>query len=58
MLAPEYGSIVTTREIVGIIERAFGVRYHPKHVSRMIRAFGWKSIRLGAGYAFWERRAP
>jgi transposase len=31
----------TTRRIAAVIEQAFGVRYHPAHVSRLLRAIGW-----------------
>jgi transposase len=31
----------TTRRIATVIEQAFGVRYHPAHVSRLLRAIGW-----------------
>jgi transposase len=31
----------TTRRIAAVIETAFGVRYHPSHVSRLLRAIGW-----------------
>src|ERR671935_433222 len=31
----------TTRRIAAVIEQAFGVRYHPSHVSRLLRAIGW-----------------
>jgi transposase len=31
----------TTRRIAVVIERVFGVRYHPAHLSRVLRAIGW-----------------
>jgi transposase len=31
----------TTRRIAAVIEQAFGVRYHPSHVSRLLRTIGW-----------------
>ena len=31
----------TTRRIAAVIEQAFGVRYHPSHVSRLLKAIGW-----------------
>jgi transposase len=31
----------TTRRIAVLIEQVFGVRYHPAHVSRLVRAIGW-----------------
>jgi transposase len=31
----------TTRRIAAVIEQAFGVRYHPAHLSRLLRAINW-----------------
>ena len=31
----------TNRRIAVVIEQASGVRYHPSHVSRLLRAIGW-----------------
>jgi transposase len=31
----------TTRRIAVVIAHAFGVRYHPAHVGRLLRAIGW-----------------
>ena len=31
----------TTRRIAAVLERAFGVRYHPAPISRLLRAIGW-----------------
>jgi transposase len=31
----------TTRRIAAVIEQVFGVRYHPAHISRLLRAIGW-----------------
>ena len=31
----------TTRRIAAVIEQVFGVRYHPAHLSRLLRAIGW-----------------
>ena len=31
----------TTPRVAAVIEREFGVRYHPAHVSRLLRAIGW-----------------
>ena len=36
------GEVWTTRRIAAVIEQAFGVRYHPAHVSRLLRAIGWR----------------
>jgi transposase len=35
------GDIWTTPRVAAVIEREFGVRYHPAHVSRLLRAIGW-----------------
>ena len=35
------GEVWTTRRIAAVIEQAFGVRYHPAHVSRLLRTIGW-----------------
>ena len=35
------GDIWTTPRVAAVIEREFGVRYHPAHVSRLLRAVGW-----------------
>ena len=35
------GDVWTTTRVAAVIEREFGVRYHPAHVSRLLRAFGW-----------------
>ena len=41
----------TCRRIGTVIRRYFGVKYHPDHVSRILRALGWtyqgKSSRVG-----------
>ncbi len=34
------GNVWTTKRIATVIRRAFGVRYHPAHVSRLVRALG------------------
>ncbi len=42
--APAYGftgDVWTAKRVAQLIERAFGVRYHPDHVSRLLRACGW-----------------
>ena len=35
------GDVWTTRRIAVVIKRAFGVGYHPAHVSRLMRQIGW-----------------
>jgi transposase len=35
------GEVWTTARVAAVIEREFGVRYHPAHVSRLLRAAGW-----------------
>jgi transposase len=35
------GDVWTTRRVAAVLEREFGVRYHPAHVSRLLRALGW-----------------
>jgi transposase len=35
------GDVWTTQRVATVIEREFGVRYHPAHVSRLLRAVGW-----------------
>ena len=35
------GEVWTTPRVAGMIEQAFGVRYHPAHLSRLLRAIGW-----------------
>jgi transposase len=35
------GAVWTTRRIAAVITQEFGVRYHPAHVSRLLRAIGW-----------------
>ena len=35
------GDVWTTKRVAALIEREFGVRYHPAHVSRLLRAVGW-----------------
>jgi transposase len=42
--APAYGftgDTWTAKRVAQVIERSFGVRYHPDHVSRLLRACGW-----------------
>ena len=35
------GEVWTTERVAKVIEREFGVRYHPTHVGRLLRACGW-----------------
>ena len=35
------GEVWTTARVATVIEREFRVRYHPAHVSRLLRALGW-----------------
>lgn len=35
------GEVWTTRRVAVVIQREFGVRYHPAHVCRLLRALGW-----------------
>lgn len=35
------GDVWTTKRVASMIERIFGVRYHPAHVSRLLRAIKW-----------------
>lgn len=35
------GDVWTTKRVAVVIQRACGVRYHPAHVSRLLRQLGW-----------------
>lgn len=35
------GDVWTTKRVTAVIERTFGVHYHPAHVSRLLRALQW-----------------
>jgi transposase len=35
------GELWTTKRVAIVIQREFGVRYHPAHVSRLLRQIGW-----------------
>jgi transposase len=35
------GDVWTTARVAALIRREFGVRHHPAHVSRILRAIGW-----------------
>jgi transposase len=61
------GDVWTTKRVATVIFRTFGVRYHPAHVSRLLRQIGWtvqKPIRRAtqrdeAAIAAWrEERWP
>ena len=32
----------TCRRVSNVIRRLFGVRYHPDHISRLLRSLGWR----------------
>src|SRR5215210_6843046 len=35
------GDVWTTKRVAALIKQQFGIRYHPAHVSRLLRAVGW-----------------
>ncbi len=35
------GAVWTTKRVAAVIQQVFGVRYHPAHVSRLLRTLGW-----------------
>jgi len=35
------GDVWTTKRVAALIQRAFGIRYHPAHMSRLLREIGW-----------------
>jgi len=35
------GDVWTTKRVARVIQREFGVRHHPAHVSRLLRQIGW-----------------
>ena len=35
------GNLWTTKRVAVVIERQFGVHYHPAHVSRLLIEIGW-----------------
>jgi transposase len=35
------GDVWTTARIASVVETHFGVRYHPAHISRLVRALDW-----------------
>src|SRR5215213_6550366 len=35
------GEVWTTKRVAALIKRAFGVQYHPAHMSRLLREVGW-----------------
>jgi transposase len=41
------GDVWTTKRVAAVIRHEFGVRYHPAHVSRLLRACGWSVQKPG-----------
>ena len=39
--APLQVKTVSRHLVAGVIRQAFGVRYHPAHMSKLLRACGW-----------------
>lgn len=37
------GDVWTTHRVAAVIRQEFGVRYHPAHMSKLLRACGWSS---------------
>jgi len=35
------GDVWTTKRVAALIQQEFGIRYHPAHVSRLLREIGW-----------------
>ena len=35
------GDVWTAKRVATVIEQEYGVRYHPDHVGRLLRALGW-----------------
>jgi transposase len=35
------GDVWTTKRVAALIKQAFGVQYHPAHMSRLLREIGW-----------------
>jgi transposase len=61
------GDVWTTKRVASLIQQAFGVQYHPAHMSRLLRELGWsvqKPIRRAtqrndaAIRAWWSERWP
>jgi len=61
------GNVWTTKRVATVIKEAFGVRYHPAHMSRLLREIGWsvqQPIRratqrdAAAITAWWTERWP
>jgi transposase len=61
------GDVWTTKRVASLIKQAFGVRYHPAHMSRLLRELGWsvqKPIRRAtqrndaAIHEWWSERWP
>ena len=38
-----HGDLWTNPRIAALVEEQFGVRYHPAHISRLLRQIGWTS---------------
>ena len=38
-----HGNLWTNPRVAMVVEREFGVRYHPAHISRLLRQIGWTS---------------
>jgi transposase len=61
------GEVWTTKRVTQVVKDVFGVRYHPAHMSRLLRQIGWsvqKPIRRAtqrneaAITAWWTERWP
>jgi len=37
------GDLWTRRRVAALIERKLGIKYHPGHVSKLLRSWGWSS---------------
>jgi transposase len=37
------GEVWTARRVAAVVAREFGVRYHPNHVGKLLRAAGWSA---------------
>jgi transposase len=35
------GDVWTTKRVASMIQQEFGVRYHPAHISKLLRGLGW-----------------
>lgn len=50
------GGIWTAERVAAVIEKTFGVRYHPDHVGRLLRDAGWSPHRRRQTSTRGERR--